>query len=75
VDRGWKGAAMTTIATVPVSIDAGDIEPGELVWFLGEAHRITTIEPYKWREGWRIASDATGWAITFIPGERLEVLR
>jgi hypothetical protein len=63
-------------------VDASDVEVGDQVRapLIGEFHRVQSVEDYRHPEfpgqAWRIArEDATGWAMTLIPGQVLEVLR
>jgi hypothetical protein len=41
---------------------ADELQPGDVVWYGGQTHRITHVER---RNGWAwpVAGDSTGWAI------------
>ena len=63
-------------------IDAADVVVGDLLWFLGQTHRVTSIDvtrrlyaydrdPNDWRTA---REEPTGWTYTLIPGEMVEVL-
>jgi hypothetical protein len=61
-------------------VDASAVSVGDQVVFLGRAHLVQSVEDYTHPafpgQAWRIArEDATGWSITLIPGQLLEVLR
>lgn len=67
----------------PLRVDASDVVAGDLIWFLGSAHRVTEIQDHvatNWlvpgETHWRSAHEAaTGWCISLFAGEHLEVIR
>jgi len=64
--------------TTTARIDAAEVVVGDLLWFLGQTHRVTRIDPYPSPilSDWRTATEeATAWSYTLIPGEMVEVLR
>ena len=44
------------------TLHADELQPGDVVWYGGQKHRITIVER---RDGWAwpVAGDSTGWAI------------
>ena len=61
----------------PVRMLAESIRVGDDIWFLGRAHRVTSIEdgvtlldtPF------RVAHGPEGWRFSLFPGAWIEVLR
>jgi hypothetical protein len=59
---GADGVAIRRIPDGGTTVNADDLQPGDIVDYRGERHRVTHIER---RDGWAwsIASDDTGWGI------------
>jgi hypothetical protein len=57
-----------------------EVEPGDIIWFLGAPHRVERIEPYDtpcaWGSpsGWRIARCEGSWTMTLQPQVFYEVV-
>lgn len=64
-----------TATTGAIRCVAEDVAVGDEILFLGDTHIIREIRPYAGTvgdldtSGWRVAVDASGWAVTLIPGQ------